>query len=77
MKRIPLEDRDFCKWHVLEYLGCQGKKTYYSCLCTGCGKTYPIRADRLTCGRTRQCAECRRIALSMGVDDEKTNTSVV
>ena len=60
MKRIPLEGQTFGKWLVLEYIGCfNGKKSYYLCRCEGCGQEYQIRADRLTGGKTTQCAACR------------------
>ena len=60
MRRIPLEGQTFGKWLVLEYIGCfNGKKSYYLCRCEGCGQEYKIRADRLTGGKTTQCAACR------------------
>ncbi len=58
--RKPLEGMTFGKWYVIEYIGCfNGKKSYYLCLCNGCGDKYNIRADRLKSGRTKQCAACR------------------
>ncbi|MGN0659255.1 MAG: hypothetical protein ACI4LA_06575 [Emergencia sp.] len=61
MRRIPLEGKTFGKWKVLSYEGCVGgKKSYYRCLCTGCGREYSVRADRLTGQRTTRCCQCRR-----------------
>ncbi|MEE0515235.1 MAG: hypothetical protein UC961_06230 [Emergencia sp.] len=60
MKRVPLEGKTFGKWKVLSYEGCVGgKKSFYQCRCMGCGQIYSIRADRLTCGRTNRCLQCR------------------
>ncbi len=59
MKRQPLEGRLMGKWSVLDYEGCDRKKSWYRCQCTGCGAIKSVRADKLVSGRSTQCAYCR------------------
>ncbi len=61
MKRDPLEGQYFGKWKVLSYDGCYNhKKSYYFCLCTGCGEVHRVRADKMKSGKSTQCTACAR-----------------
>ena len=59
MKRLPLEGKMIGLWKVISYEGCDGKKSWYLCECTKCGKKKLVRADKLRADKTRQCAACR------------------
>ncbi len=65
-KRIPLEGTMQGYWKVLYYEGCDGKKCWYLCECTKCGKKKFVRADKLRAGRTKQCAACRAKQIDPG-----------
>lgn len=57
-KRQPLEGRLIGKWQILDYIGCDGKKSWYKCKCTGCGSICSVRGDKLISGRSTQCFTC-------------------
>ncbi len=58
MKREPLEGRMIGFWKVISYEGCDEKKSWYKCQCTGWGAIRMVRADKLVSGRSKQCADC-------------------
>ncbi|MCI9640446.1 hypothetical protein ACDL92_11915 [Ihubacter sp. mB4P-1] len=62
--RIPLEGKVIGFWEVIDYAGCDGKKSWYRCRCGKCGTIKQIRADKLRDGRTKQCADCRAAELN-------------
>lgn len=61
MQREYLEGQIFGKWQVIRYNGCPDqKKSYYDCMCMGCGKVYKVRSDKMKDGTSTQCTACAR-----------------
>lgn len=58
MNRKPLEGTKQGDWLILSYIKNDGKKSWYNCRCLCCGKEKPVRADKMTSGRSKRCIDC-------------------
>lgn len=63
--RIPLEGTVQGYWSVLQFVGNDGKKSWYLCRCLKCGRVNRVRADKLRSGKSTMCPACSYLSRQM------------